>query len=167
MSKKPRSLSCWKGKIPPWAPLWAGDVLTPNSLAVTLVLSIHRWHHTVLAPQTEPCKVVKNDHVHHTEHANCILISWCTCYHGAFSSPSFWRAEKHKANAQIFVKKSLHVSTSILFFCLFTLTPMVGSSLRTWLGFNAATGSAKQRKSPLFPQRKYADCTVMFCLSSI
>lgn len=42
MFKKPRSLSCWKGKIAPWVPLWAGDVLTPNSLAVALVLSIYR-----------------------------------------------------------------------------------------------------------------------------
>lgn len=154
VSKKPRSLFCWKGKIPPWVPLWAADVLTPICLAVALVLSIHRWYQTVLAPQTEPCKVVKDDHGHHKEHANCILIPRCACHHGAFSSPSFWRVQKDKEIAQIFVKKSLHVSTSILFFCFFTLTPMVDSSLRTWLGFTAATGSAKQRNSPLFSPAK-------------
>lgn len=42
VSRKPRCLSCGKGKIPPWAPLWASDVLTPNSLAMAVVCYIHR-----------------------------------------------------------------------------------------------------------------------------
>lgn len=75
VSRKPRCASCWKGKAPPRAPLWAGDILTLNSLAMAMVRCIHRWHQVVLVPQTEACKVVKDDHVHSAEHASCISVS--------------------------------------------------------------------------------------------